>query len=322
MPKYAVLAAAATASVGVPWLLMHYTGSAGSARCDSGAGDGAALKALALLAQRNAEALREISREYEAVDASVVAAIESALDAPSDLSVQRSQPARAQQRAESLPTCAPAIWLRFAIVSVARKGDADYLLRALHSIFEQLPALRAHPARASTDVVVVNNNEVAAAHRVFHAAAAQYAGLAQFISKAEINPPLNCPAKRSFARGGKQPPKASVQRQTCDLVAAFTALSAVQPAPAHVMLLEDDWLLCPHGLVAAAHAIDKAYLYDPHWLALRVSYGFNGVVVRPLGRSSHYPIWQSSRWRLGPMTSPLMPLTRSLGVLASQPIGA
>ena len=27
------------------------------------------------------------------------------------------------------------------------------------------------------------------------------------------------------------------------------------------------------------HAIDKAYKYDPRWLALRVSYGFNGVIV-------------------------------------------
>ena len=42
------------------------------------------------------------------------------------------------------------------------------------------------------------------------------------------------------------------------------------------MLLEDDWLLCPHGLLAVYHAIDKSYAYDPHWIALRVSYGFNG----------------------------------------------
>ena len=26
-------------------------------------------------------------------------------------------------------------------------------------------------------------------------------------------------------------------------------------------------------------AIDRAYTHDPHWLALRVSYGFNGVIV-------------------------------------------
>ena len=30
---------------------------------------------------------------------------------------------------------------------------------------------------------------------------------------------------------------------------------------------------------AVNHAIDKAYKYDPRWLALRVSYGFNGVIV-------------------------------------------
>lgn len=45
------------------------------------------------------------------------------------------------------------------------------------------------------------------------------------------------------------------------------------------MLLEDDWVLCPQGLAAAQYAIRKAHRYDPRWLALRVSYGFNGVVV-------------------------------------------
>ena len=32
--------------------------------------------------------------------------------------------------------------------------------------------------------------------------------------------------------------------------------------------------------LALQHAIEKASRYDPHWLALRVSYGFNGVLVR------------------------------------------
>ena len=45
------------------------------------------------------------------------------------------------------------------------------------------------------------------------------------------------------------------------------------------MFLEDDWLLCPSGLQAALHAMSRAYRYDPDWIALRVSYGFNGIVV-------------------------------------------
>ena len=70
-----------------------------------------------------------------------------------------------------------------------------------------------------------------------------------------------------------------VQRQSCDLVAAINAILDVQPAAEHVMMMEDDWLFCPHGLESLRYFLAKAYRYDPAWLALRVSYGFNGVVV-------------------------------------------
>ena len=70
-----------------------------------------------------------------------------------------------------------------------------------------------------------------------------------------------------------------MQRQSCDLVAAINAILDVQPAAEHVMMMEDDWLFCPHGLESLRYFLSKAYRYDPAWLALRVSYGFNGVVV-------------------------------------------
>ena len=70
-----------------------------------------------------------------------------------------------------------------------------------------------------------------------------------------------------------------MQRQSCDLFAAINAILDVQPAAEHVMMMEDDWLFCPHGLESLRYFLSKAYRYDPAWLALRVSYGFNGVVV-------------------------------------------
>ena len=35
----------------------------------------------------------------------------------------------------------------------------------------------------------------------------------------------------------------------------------------------------PNHAQATLHAMSKAYLYDSHWLALRVSYGCNGVII-------------------------------------------
>lgn len=44
--------------------------------------------------------------------------------------------------------------------------------------------------------------------------------------------------------------------------------------------MEDDWILCPHGMLALHYLIAKANDYYPEWSALRVSYGLNGVLVR------------------------------------------
>ena len=58
-----------------------------------------------------------------------------------------------------------------------------------------------------------------------------------------------------------------MQRQSCDLVAAINAILDVQPAAEHVMMMEDDWLFCPHGLDSLRYFLSKAYQYDPRWLA-------------------------------------------------------
>ena len=49
-----------------------------------------------------------------------------------------------------------------------------------------------------------------------------------------------------------------VQRQSCDLVAAINAILDVQPAAEHVMMMEDDWLFCPHGLESLRYFLSKA----------------------------------------------------------------
>ena len=49
-----------------------------------------------------------------------------------------------------------------------------------------------------------------------------------------------------------------MQRQSCDLVAAINAILDVQPAAEHVMMMEDDWLFCPHGLESLRYFLSKA----------------------------------------------------------------
>lgn len=48
------------------------------------------------------------------------------------------------------------------------------------------------------------------------------------------------------------------------------------------MFMEDDFETCPHSLRYLQYALGRLAAIDIHknWLALRVSYGMNGLVVR------------------------------------------
>ena len=49
------------------------------------------------------------------------------------------------------------------------------------------------------------------------------------------------------------------------------------------MMMEDDWLFCPHALESLRYFLSKAYRYDPGWLALRVSHPHaGGDRIRPV----------------------------------------
>eukprot|EP00966_Prymnesium_polylepis_P133411 3083741-Prymnesium_polylepis.1 len=44
--------------------------------------------------------------------------------------------------------------------------------------------------------------------------------------------------------------------------------------------MEDDFLVCANLVPTLHHAIRKAHLYGGDWIALRVSYGLAGIVLR------------------------------------------
>ena len=169
----------------------------------------------------------------------------------------------------------PRPWLRIALMSVGRSSGAEYLLHALRALLQSHPARVSDPLRSSIEIVVVNNHAPPEAHSVLLRAKQLYGGRVVFVEK-----------EAAAARACRATPKVKgdvakepVFRQTCDLVGGLEALLAMPPAD-HVLLMEDDWLVCPSALLALQYLLDKAYAYDEDWLALRVSYGFNGVVVR------------------------------------------
>ena len=68
------------------------------------------------------------------------------------------------------------------------------------------------------------------------------------------------------------------RRQTADVA---HMLLAVRPLTrAHLVLMEDDWVLCEGAMQAIRYLLVKATLYQPGWAALRFSYGLNGILLK------------------------------------------
>jgi len=83
--------------------------------------------------------------------------------------------------------------------------------------------------------------------------------------------------RRRLVGGGDLPP-AAVTEQSRDVVSMLRAAGVA--AAQHVLLVEDDFMLCPNGLLALYYFLRKATATAAEWLALRVSYGLNGVIVK------------------------------------------
>ena len=67
------------------------------------------------------------------------------------------------------------------------------------------------------------------------------------------------------------------KRQTADV--AHMLLALAPRTRGHLILMEDDWLLCEGGLRAIQYLLAKAQLYQPDFAALRFSYGLNGILM-------------------------------------------
>lgn len=47
----------------------------------------------------------------------------------------------------------------------------------------------------------------------------------------------------------------------------------------YYLFLEDDMLLCPEGFMAIQYLLNKASRYHKEWIAIRASYGMNGIFM-------------------------------------------
>ena len=89
-------------------------------------------------------------------------------------------------------------------------------------------------------------------------------------------------------------PSAKVRRQTRD-IAKVVKLSVNKAQ--YYLFSEDDMVLCPSGLTTMQYMLTKASQYHPDWLAIRASYGMNGIVMhnKDLDEFSDYMVQNQKR---------------------------
>ena len=177
------------------------------------------------------------------------------------------------------------------IPTVPRAHGERYLLQTLASISRELPDDPTNLLYGRVIVYVVN--VFGSTHAVFDEARALYssssssssvsAGLKSMYFKftsLEAGEVLADPVTGSNELndlGNANHPGYRVRKQTRNLA---SVVKKTVGAGETYLFLEDDMQFCPHGFTTMQYMLDKATRYHPNWLAIRASYGMNGVFMR------------------------------------------
>ena len=179
-------------------------------------------------------------------------------------------------------------WLSIGIPTVSRSHNEDYLLKTLAALEMEFTA---DPSDLMfTQVVVVVVNIQGKGHARFEEAVAKYgpesnhpkSAYFEFITLTppEIDgPEMKDPMEgktRGKDLGNANVPGHRVRKQTRSIAMVMKKTMGLAK---YFQFLEDDMVLCRGGLQATHHMLAKATRYHHDWIALRTSYGMNGIFL-------------------------------------------
>jgi len=176
-----------------------------------------------------------------------------------------------------VPHRAGAKWLVIAMPTVPRKSSeaSRYLEESLAAFAAQMPTSSADPLFDHVVLMVCNNRPDR--HEQFNSLRAKYQATVHRDHFAFVEQSIANPEPDKHDEGNRDRPGWKVRQQTRDVVGM---LRKAQTLGSYVLIQEDDFVLCPHGLRALHYFIDKANHYNPDWIGLRVSYGLSGFVFK------------------------------------------
>jgi hypothetical protein len=187
-------------------------------------------------------------------------------------------------------------WLVIGIPTIARAHNEDYLLRSLATLAAQLPLSTSDLMYGQVLMIVVNmQGAEAGPHQRYEEAKSLYSqsknpkGIYfEFIDNRDITDTFEDPLSGRTALndyGNANVPGFKVRKQTRNIV---SVMRRSEGKGKYYLFLEDDMQFCPSGLLAIQYLLDKSTRYHHDWLAIRASYGMNGIFlhskdIRPFG---------------------------------------
>jgi hypothetical protein len=190
-------------------------------------------------------------------------------------------------------------WLVIGIPTIARAHNEDYLLRSLATLAAQLPLSKSDLMYGQVLMIVVNmQGAESGPHQRYEEAKALYsqsksspnpkAIYFEFIDNKDITDTFEDPLSGRTALndlGNANKPGFRVRKQTRNIV---SVMRRSEGKGKYYLFLEDDMQFCPSGLLAIQYLLDKSSRYHHDWLAIRASYGMNGIFlhskdIRPFG---------------------------------------
>lgn len=176
-------------------------------------------------------------------------------------------------------------WLHIIIPTVSRSGNnTNYLEKTLDSVMVQTnsPNSAFSLQNGRIKITVINHNEPGKRHQFFDSSKKKYLSKQPELSKHLEFITANAPSKANLVLN-KLLPRTFLQ--THDVAWSLRYLANLQTSnqlnSELILFMEDDFIMCPHGMLALAYFIEKATHHFPDWAALRASYGFNGIILKP-----------------------------------------
>lgn len=175
------------------------------------------------------------------------------------------------------------VWLAIGIPSIGRRNQEDYLLQSLASLADQLPADPNDLLYGNVLIVVVNLQSNPLEHIRYQEAKKLYSNpdhpkSIYFEFHDDAGPDHN-PYPGRLDQGTPNHPGHLVRKQTRDLV---KVVELSKNKSHYYMFLEDDMVLCSSGFITLSYLLNKASRYHPNWLAIRLSYGMNGILMNSI----------------------------------------